>query len=274
MTVQMDLPTRLPISVVVPTYNAAETIARAFDSILAQEYQPVEIILVDDGSTDHTWEILQTLSSTHSEQRVKIIRFDENLGVASARNAGWELATQEYVAFLDADDAWHPRKLELQYKWMSAHPNVVLCGHQCAVMAHRHTVPDLNFEMLRTHDFGLNSFLLWNRLSTPSVMLRRSIVERFDARKRYSEDYLLWMQIVATHGAACFINLPLAYLFKAKYGASGLSGQLWQMQLGEIDTFSRLCQGGILGRHTWLFAVIWSWTKFARRIVCRPFITT
>lgn len=101
-------PTADRVSVIIPTYNRAEKCLRAVESVLAQSHQSVEVIVVDDGSTDDTE---STLSGR--DDRVRYVR-QENSGVAAARNRGFREATGNYVAFLDSDDVWNPRKLELQ----------------------------------------------------------------------------------------------------------------------------------------------------------------
>src|SRR5258706_14692588 len=97
-----------PVSVVVPCYRCADTIERAVRSVAAQTLRPAEVILVDDGSPDGTGAALERLRERFGADWIRIVRLPRNLGSASARNAGWELATQRYVAFLDSDDAWHP----------------------------------------------------------------------------------------------------------------------------------------------------------------------
>lgn len=261
-----DVRSRLPVSVVVPAYNAAATLPRALLSVFAQTTPPAEVIVVDDASSDRTWDVLRKLCAEHPEQPVKTLRLDRNGGVAGARNAGWALASQEYIAFLDADDAWHPRKLELQHRWMVGHPRVALCGHRCMIAGSPEAAA-FPSDGIPTKFFGLASFLVANRISTPTVMLRRTLGERFASEKRYSEDYLLWMQIVAAHGPAGFIDLPLAVLFKARYGATGLSGDMWRSHLGEIDTLSRLRDEGRIGALVWMGTLTWSWVKFFRRVL-------
>jgi glycosyltransferase involved in cell wall biosynthesis len=265
VTAPANPPSRLPISVIVPAYNAAATLGRALDSIYAQTCLPTEIILVDDASPDNTWDVIQAFCVQHGDPPIKTVRLRRNGGPAAARNAGWEIASQDFLAFLDADDAWHPRKLELQYGWLADHPQVALCGHRCVVKSDNTLIPDLppgNFPV-RFH--GVAAFVIANRLSTPSVMLRRGVNERFAGGKRGSEDFLLWVQIVAHHGPAAFIDLPLAFLFKPRYGAAGLSADLWRMYRGELDSYARLRRSGILGPLQWLAVVAWSWAKFALR---------
>lgn len=104
---------KVNISVIIPVYNAAATILRAADSVLMQDYDAVEIILVDDGSTDESGALCDELA-LHDE-RVRVIH-KENGGVSSARNAGIEAASGEYVMFLDADDAVRPDTLSMMYR--------------------------------------------------------------------------------------------------------------------------------------------------------------
>jgi len=258
---------RLPITVIVPAYNAAATLRRAIGSVVAQTCLPAEIILVDDASRDATWDAIQQLCAEHPDQSIKTVRMPQNGGPAAARNAGWAMASREFVAFLDADDAWHPRKLELQHRWLVDHPQVALCGHRCVVKDNEAPIPDLPAGNMRVHFYGVTSFLIGNRLSTPSVMLRRRVSERFVNGKSCSEDFLLWVQIVANHGPAAFIDLPLAFLFKPRYGAMGLSGDLWRMYRGELDSYARLRQDNIMGFASWFIVVMWSWAKFIQRAV-------
>jgi len=96
------------VSVIIPTFNRAGCIARAIDSVLAQTYRDREIIVVDDGSTDNTMQVLENYA-----ERIRCIRQD-NAGVSAARNAGLRAAQGEWVAFLDSDDTWLPSKLAVQ----------------------------------------------------------------------------------------------------------------------------------------------------------------
>ena len=118
-----------PVSVVIPCFCSADTISRAVSSVLAQSLPPSEVILIDDASPDNTLEILYELQEEYGKQRLKIIALTENGGPGHARNMGWQAATQDYIACLDADDAWHPDKLSLQFRCMQSHPEISLCGH-------------------------------------------------------------------------------------------------------------------------------------------------
>ena len=128
-----DHRTGVPVSVIVPCYCCAATIETAIESVARQTARPAEVILVDDASGDDTVAALRRLHHRHGADWMKVIRQEQNGGPSVARNAGWAMATQPYLAFLDADDSWHPRKVELQYGWMAAHPEVALTGHSVAV---------------------------------------------------------------------------------------------------------------------------------------------
>lgn len=115
------------VSVVVPTYNRARMLHRSVESVLAQTYQDFELIVVDDGSTDYT----ETVANSYEDDRLTYIRHEENHGASAARNTGIEYASGEYIAFLDSDDEWLPRKLERQVAELERRPPewvAVYCG--------------------------------------------------------------------------------------------------------------------------------------------------
>ncbi|MDR3410843.1 MAG: glycosyltransferase family A protein [Formivibrio sp.] len=105
------------ISVIVPAHNAGKFLAAAIDSIFAQDYRPIEVILVDDGSTDNTAAIAQSYPDVR-------YAYGEKQGSAVARNTALTLSSGEFIAFLDADDLWSPNKLTVQAKYLIEHPEV------------------------------------------------------------------------------------------------------------------------------------------------------
>lgn len=109
------------VSVIIPTYNRAQTIIRSIRSVLNQSYQNYEIIVVDDGSTDNTEEVIMKMNS----QKIKYIKHSHNKGAAAARNTGIKAAKGEYIAFQDSDDEWHPDKLKKQVEIIIKLPNDV-----------------------------------------------------------------------------------------------------------------------------------------------------
>ncbi|MEW8584550.1 MAG: glycosyltransferase family A protein, partial [Candidatus Thiodiazotropha sp.] len=106
----------MSVSVVIPTHNRAHTLPRALDSVLAQSHQPLEIIVVDDGSDDETAELMEDHYGCCDYLR------QANQGVSSARNLGIEKARGEWIALLDSDDRWLPNKLQLQLEALAGAP--------------------------------------------------------------------------------------------------------------------------------------------------------
>jgi glycosyltransferase involved in cell wall biosynthesis len=109
------------VSIIIPTYNRAQFIAEAIQSVLDQTFQDFELLIVDDGSTDNTREIV----GSFKDQRIKYIH-QENRGVSAARNNGILASSGEYIAFLDSDDLWLPQSLELKVRSLDSHPDAAL----------------------------------------------------------------------------------------------------------------------------------------------------
>ena len=251
------------ISVIIPAYNAERTIWRALKSIENQTLLPNEVIVVDDCSSDRTNEIIREYMK---ESRL-VIRHEiqsTNLGAASARNAGWNIASEKYVAFLDADDMWHPKKLEIQF---SAMENSDDCSMSCH---YRHVTDsevwsDVQLDSSHQRFFTFRDFLIRNRCATPSVMVKREISSRFHPGKRYAEDYLLWLQISAVYGPVLFIDLPLVHCSNPIYGGPGLSGNLRQMHKGESSALLQLKKEGHISLFAYVRYAIWWNSKYIFR---------
>jgi len=247
---------RAPVSVVIPCYCCADTVARAVESAVDQTLRPSEIILVDDASPDggRTVAALRMLGcKLGSDVPIVIVLRETNGGPGSTRNRAWDVASQPLLAFLDSDDAWHPRKIELQYGFMQGRPDATLCSHDTLVMRPGQAWPPLP----RGSDprrISSTRLLLRNCLPTRTVMLRRDLAYRFEESKRHSEDYLLWLRLVLHGSSAWRLDLPLACSFKGDAGAGGLSGAMWRMQRGELDTYARLRREGLLS--AWLYPVL------------------
>jgi len=252
------------VSVIIPAYNSANTIIRALQSVTAQTLAPLEIIVVDDASTDTTRDLVASFASLSSIP-VHVLTQTTNSGPSAARNAGWDAAVGDYIAFLDADDQWHPRKIELQYPVMQSQPKITMSchGHHFSSSA---TWADISTNDTKANPVSFHKFLIRNRCATPTVMLKREITERFDSRKRFAEDYLLWMQITANHGPALLLEAQLAHCSNPGYGGTGQSGQMLKMELSEIAGFVTLRKSKVIGFGTLGTVVIWSWIKFGIRL--------
>lgn len=255
-----------PVSVVIPCFRCSKTIARAIQSIECQTLKPAEVILVEDASGDDTLDILRKIESAHFGW-IKIIALQENQGAASARNFGWSVATQPYIAFLDADDAWHPQKIEIQYAYMKDYPEIVLCGHGHKVISQENMALGWNVGEKKAQRIGKWALLLSNKFITPSVMVRRNVEQRFMLGRRHMEDHLLWLEIVCAGGAVAKLWPELAAIYKSPFGISGLSAQIWLMEKGDLNNYKHLYQRKLITFGQWLSLSIYSWIKFARRLV-------
>jgi glycosyltransferase involved in cell wall biosynthesis len=257
------------ISAVIPCYQCKGTIRRAVSSVANQSLRPAELILVEDASRDGTLELLEQLRREFGEPWVKIIVQGQNMGPASARNTGWDAASGKYVAFLDADDAWHPRKLEVQREFLEAHPDVALCGHAYRRLNEGERGDDERLDVghARTITFGM--LLLSNRFVTPSAMVRREVPLRFLAGRRYMEDHLLWLEIAASGRAVVCLDRRLVFTFKAATGSAGLSARTWEMRKGEIANFWHLRRERRIGAAAAAALTGYSLVKHCARSVLR-----
>lgn len=255
----------VPVSVVIPCYKCAATIERAVLSVFAQTVKPAEVILVDDASPDETMGKLQALQNRYGTW-VRILQMPSNVGAASARNAGWSKATQTYIAFLDADDAWHPRKLELQYAYMQSNPAVMLSSHLCRQLSQRvDNALDWQVELGRVESITWGKFLIRHQFVTPSVMLKREIRFRFAEGMRYMEDHRLWLEIVAHAMPVVRLEVELAAIFKPAFGASGLSANLWDMEKAELSNYRYFFENGRIPFMLFHLLQAYSLAKFLRR---------
>jgi glycosyltransferase involved in cell wall biosynthesis len=190
---------KLPsVSVVIPSYNYGRFIAAAIDSALGQTHRPLEIIVVDDGSTDDTFEQLQAY-----RDRVCVIQ-QKNRGPSAARNAGISAARGEWIAFLDADDIWFPNKLQLQMECAVKYPQV------CIIGAYNDARPASDAANLFTL-LGTSDFLGGLPFGTSSVVVKKEKLlwtGLFNESRRYVEDRELWLKLTMC-GAGARVNTAL-----------------------------------------------------------------
>lgn len=251
------------VSVVIPCYRCAATIKRAVDSVARQTVVPQEIILVDDGSGDDTLPLLLDLQSRYSKNWVRVLSQKQNCGVSTARNVGWDESASDYVAFLDADDAWHERKIEIQYRWMVAHSEVAFSGHGSILVDP--TAQPVQTPVAQTPPVRLLSkcqIVLSNPFTTPSFMIRRDVPYRFDVSQKHTEDFLLLMQIRLDGHLVAKIGADLAIIFKIP-GKTGASRHIWRMRAGDLINYRKLWRSNRLGFSSMCLLSFFSILKFA-----------
>ncbi len=177
------------VSVIIPTYNRAFYLEKAIQSVLDQSYPDFDVIVVDDGSTDNTAEVVRKFKGVMLIQQ-------QNLGVAVARNTGIHRTRGKYVAFLDDDDLWLPGKLEKQVAYMEDHPatGMVYSAYQ-TIDSHDTVTGEVTHVVSGQvwHDF-----MFGVPIAPPTVMVRREVLDTvgvFDKSLRLGEDLDLWIRI-------------------------------------------------------------------------------
>jgi len=187
------------VSVILPTYNRAWSLEAAIDSVLSQDFDAFELIVVDDGSTDGT----DTILSRYGSRLRKC--FQPNRGVAAARNAGIQRAAGRYIAFLDSDDLWLPRKLSLQVAFHAAHPETRISQTDEIWIRRGIRVNPKRYHMKSSGDLFERS-LERCMISPSAVMVQRMLFDEvgfFDEKLPACEDYDLWLRV------ACRYPIPL-----------------------------------------------------------------
>jgi len=180
------------VSVIIPTYNRGWILRDAIDSVMAQDYKDYELIVVDDGSTDNTPEILKNYPDI-------IVLKQKNRGVSAARNAGVQISKADNIAFLDSDDLWLPGKLQSQFNFFNTNPSAQIC--QTEEIWIRNGVR-VNAKKRHRKQQGM----IFDRcldlciISPSAVMMKKSLfikVGGFDETLPACEDYDLWLRIAS-----------------------------------------------------------------------------
>src|SRR5262245_58474442 len=231
------------VSVVIPSYNSGHMVIDAINSVLAQTVVPDEIIVIDDGSRDDTRERLARYA-----RQIRSIH-QHNQGVSATRNRGLQEAQCEHVAFLDADDVWHPRKLELQLDVLSGDRSLGLLGTRTFGW------PAAQFADVADPVSKQLVIVPWERLVvrncfvTSSILVRRSILRQvgpFDTGLQGPEDHDLWLRVAEVSRTA---NLSLPLTGYRDVPAS-LSKQAARMEQGMLKILEKLDARDVWkGRH-------------------------
>ena len=180
------------VSVLMPTYNIAEFLGKAIESILSQSFIDFEFIIVDDGSTDDSTRVLGEYAE--KDPRIRIIRNEQNKGIVYSLNRGLKECRGEYIARMDADDIALRDRLERQIAVMEADPHTVVLG---AALSY---IDKSGKELGVVRRCSLNkSLLAQNPLLHPTVVFRRAVLEQhglcYLEKYLYAEDYFLWLQL-------------------------------------------------------------------------------
>ena len=194
-----------PVTVVIPAYNAARTVERALASVWRQNYPELEVIVIDDGSTDDTYLCVGTCHNPN----LRLIRLDKNQGECGAMNVGIQEARGDYIAFLDADDEWLNNKLSKQIPIIDSHPEMsfISCGGE-AIAPDGSVIATFGLDRpsCSSGDFW-RALLAKSQVAKPSVVARRAkLLELggFDEALKISGDQDMWIKL-ALSGEVGFI---------------------------------------------------------------------
>lgn len=211
------------VSVILPTYNRANLLPRAIDSVLGQTYSDFELLIIDDASDDNTREVVQQ----YDDRRIRYIRKECNEGGGAARNRGIEASNGEYVAFLDSDDEWLPTKLKKQVDrvtQMGDEYSVVYCLHYVAKDEYDALIEDA----FPLHHGDVYEELLsgWCPASTSLFLVQKSALEHvgvFDPNLPSFQDYDLWIRLAKEYS---FSGIDERLAIKHRHGGKQLSTSL------------------------------------------------
>lgn len=185
------------VSVIIPTYNRSERLSDAVDSVIAQTFQDIELIIIDDGSTDLTSDLIKT---KHAGFPILYIR-QPRQGVSAARNLGLSYTTGEYVCFLDSDDFWYPQKLQIQLAVMEQNQRIKISQVQEIWIRNGKQVNPMKKHLKPSGDIFIPSLKLC-LVSPSAVMIEKKLFSEigpFDETMPVCEDYDLWLRIAFTY---------------------------------------------------------------------------
>lgn len=250
------------VSVVIPHFNDSLSLKRAVLSVVAQSQKPQEIIVVDDCSdSEHRERVLHFLETIPNS---RCIEMPVNAGPGVCRNAGWEAARCEFVAFLDSDDVWQSQKIEVQLDLLRRRTTAVLVAGRQVRISSEESLPAVG-RHIPVRVLPRIRMLAHNPIGTSTVMVRRVVEGRFP-RTRFAEDYHLWIEL-AFEGEIVLFDIPLAAGFKRPVGESGLSSHIWRMLAAEFAIFVSLRRRRVIALSDVLFAHAVLVGRGARRVL-------
>lgn len=234
------------ISVIIPTYNRAEKVVRAIDSVLRQTYKDFEIIVFDDGSTDNTEEVIGAIT----DKRLVFIPGKINRGAGAARNEGVKHAKGKYIAFLDSDDEWLPEKLEKQLEYIKCHPEVgMVYGKMHVIDSER----EGDFPNAGIEGELEGNIYLWllrrNTIGAPTMFIKKECFDAiggFDESLKCLEDWEFSVRFAKEYRIG-YIDEPLIVVHSTAGGVSSNTGGYFGTRCKMVsDNRNAMLENGIL----------------------------
>lgn len=226
------------VTVLMPVYNGHMYLREAIDSIIVQTFTDFELLVINDGSTDETLEILESFV----DPRIRLVKNEKNLGLVHCLNHGIEIARGKYVARMDCDDVCMPERLKVQSDFLDSNPSIDICGSWIAVCDGDSVT---TFKYPIGHEDIRAQLFFGNPLAHPAVMLRRSVFLahglRYEEKDRHAEDYGLWVRAQNLVGMA---NIPQVLLRYRQHEAQVSSVKRQEQKL--VTDRIRIAQLGAL----------------------------
>jgi len=198
------------VSVMIPSYNGAQFIEETLESVLSQTYRNMEIIVLDDGSTDSTGEIVQSIANR--DHRI-IYKYQCNVGLAETRNRIVNMSKGRYVAFLDQDDLWLPTKIEKQVRLLENYPDVKFVYGNFIIYDEENKNERVAYKRKQPEGNVFERFLYFYPVGIVTVVVEKDVLAEmdslFDVKLSHAEEYDVFMRILYAHSAA-YIQEPLA----------------------------------------------------------------
>jgi glycosyltransferase involved in cell wall biosynthesis len=250
-------------SVVIPAFNAEQTIETCLASVLAQTLAPLQVLVIDDASRDGTEKAVRRCETAFAANgiRFQYFRLAKNAGPSAARNKGISEAQGSHIAFLDADDTWTPNKLAVIDEFAGDSEVGLICHDYTEGRGDCTSSYETHHEASPLSIYGM---LLRNPAQTSCAVVRNQARLSFDEAMRHCEDYDLWMRIAEHSLVLRLSGDPLARLGRPQLSAGGLSSDTLRMRAGELRVYINFCRRHVLVR-VWLlpWLVVFSLAKHA-----------
>lgn len=223
------------ISVVIPVYNGEKTLKETIDSVLNQTFDDFELIVINDGSTDKTLEIISNIK----DERLKVFSYP-NAGLSASRNRGISLARGEYVSFIDADDLWTPDKLELQLKALQEHPQAAVAYSWTDCIDDSGKFLGKCNYLSFSGDVRANLLLINFIDSGSNVLIRTEAFKKvgnFDESRKSCEDWDMWLRLAAEYSFIAVSKPQVLY----RISSSSMSTNLLRMEAESMEVIEKAC---------------------------------
>ena len=230
------------ISVIIPVFNSALTIERAINSVFSQTFSNIEIIVINDGSTDSSSLILKSYMN-----RIKKVNFDKNKGVSNARNHGMSIATGNYIAFLDSDDYWLPNKISTQLQFMIENRANASCSYVSYVTIDNNNDTKIKFIKKPIPLYDRKNFwvlCLENKIITSSVMIKKEVIPQAGfSNLRARQDLAFWVSLIKS--GISFQAIP-QQLTIYDLSSPGISSNKFKMIIANFKCFKLIFNSNIM----------------------------